>query len=412
MGKIFFLHPDLGIGGAERLVLDAALALKNYGHEVSFYTNHYDTSHCFEETKSLPVNVVGSWIPRSFLGRCRAFFAYLRFAYIAFYLNLFVIPKEKPDVIFCDLISLCIPILKLSKGCFKVIFYCHYPDKLLTKRETVLKKAYRAPIDYLEEVSMKRADKILVNSKFTSQVFQESFPSIRFVPDVCYPSINTNFFDNNLPKPLQDIINVPSEKFIFLSINRYERKKNLELAIQSLQVLKTMISENDWDNVHLIIAGGYDPNNDENIEHYEELCKLSHDTKLNDNITFLRSPSDLYKLSLLNYCNVVIYTPSNEHFGIVPLEAMYFAKPVIAVNSGGPKETIVNNVTGILCESDADSFAEAMVMLMSNSQLAREMGDAGRDRFKNNFSYDAFGMQLNSIVVKSCEKMNENSKWK
>lgn len=35
--KIAFLHPDLGIGGAERLVVDAAVALQQQGHEVSMY---------------------------------------------------------------------------------------------------------------------------------------------------------------------------------------------------------------------------------------------------------------------------------------------------------------------------------------------------------------------------------------
>ena len=33
--KIAFLHPDLGIGGAERLVVDAAVALKQKGHDVT-----------------------------------------------------------------------------------------------------------------------------------------------------------------------------------------------------------------------------------------------------------------------------------------------------------------------------------------------------------------------------------------
>jgi len=34
MASVVFLHPDLGIGGAERLVVDAALALQTRGHKV------------------------------------------------------------------------------------------------------------------------------------------------------------------------------------------------------------------------------------------------------------------------------------------------------------------------------------------------------------------------------------------
>jgi alpha-1,3/alpha-1,6-mannosyltransferase len=35
MAQVVFLHPDLGIGGAERLVVDAALALQAKGHKVT-----------------------------------------------------------------------------------------------------------------------------------------------------------------------------------------------------------------------------------------------------------------------------------------------------------------------------------------------------------------------------------------
>ncbi|KAF9494127.1 hypothetical protein BDN71DRAFT_1507848 [Pleurotus eryngii] len=49
--RIAFLHPDLGIGGAERLVVDAALGLQNLGHCVDVYTSHHDPTHCFEETR-------------------------------------------------------------------------------------------------------------------------------------------------------------------------------------------------------------------------------------------------------------------------------------------------------------------------------------------------------------------------
>lgn len=46
-----FFHPDLGIGGAERLVVDAAVGLQEQGHHVVIFTNHCDPSHCFDECR-------------------------------------------------------------------------------------------------------------------------------------------------------------------------------------------------------------------------------------------------------------------------------------------------------------------------------------------------------------------------
>ena len=165
--KVVFLHPDLGIGGAERAVIDAALALKSKGHQVHFVTSHHDPGHCFQETRdgTLAVTTVGDWLPRSVLGRCHALCAYIRMLYAASFLVLF--PPFNYDVIFCDQISACIFILKLFNA--KVLFYCHFPDMLLTKRESLLKKWYRAPIDWLEEKTTGMADCILVNSKFTGK---------------------------------------------------------------------------------------------------------------------------------------------------------------------------------------------------------------------------------------------------
>ena len=47
--KVVFVHPDLGIGGAERLVVDAALALRSKGHKVRFVTNQFSPKHCFQD---------------------------------------------------------------------------------------------------------------------------------------------------------------------------------------------------------------------------------------------------------------------------------------------------------------------------------------------------------------------------
>lgn len=49
--SIVFVHPDLGIGGAERLVIDAAVGLQSLGHKVTIFTSHCDPTHCFEEAK-------------------------------------------------------------------------------------------------------------------------------------------------------------------------------------------------------------------------------------------------------------------------------------------------------------------------------------------------------------------------
>lgn len=50
--SIIFLHPDLGIGGAERLVIDAAVGLQNLGHRVTILTSYCDKGHCFDEARN------------------------------------------------------------------------------------------------------------------------------------------------------------------------------------------------------------------------------------------------------------------------------------------------------------------------------------------------------------------------
>jgi len=49
--RVVFFHPDLGIGGAERLVIDAAVGLQTRGHKVTIFTSHCDPTHCFDEAR-------------------------------------------------------------------------------------------------------------------------------------------------------------------------------------------------------------------------------------------------------------------------------------------------------------------------------------------------------------------------
>jgi alpha-1,3/alpha-1,6-mannosyltransferase len=128
-----------------------------------------------------------------------------------------------------------------------------------------------------------------------------------------------------------------------LSINRFERKKNIALAIHALDQLKQKLKKrystaqhtvhcvltlrSQFDQLHLVIAGGYDPRVSENVEHKAELEQIVQSLGLDEKVTFLPSLSEEEKNELLWKSFCVIYTPANEHFGIVPLEAMQRMKP-------------------------------------------------------------------------------------
>ena len=118
----------------------------------------------------------------------------------------------------------------------------------------------------------------------------------------------------------------------------------------------------------------------ENVEHCGELMQLAEELGIGSRVAFLRSISDREKVWLLKQtidvvsiiirntmclqvwlltnCSILLYTPAGEHFGIVPLEAMYCGTPVLAVNSGGPLETIEHGVTGWLVDGQPNAWSE------------------------------------------------------
>jgi len=83
--RVAVLHPDLGLGGAERLIVDACVELSRRGHAVDLYTAHHDPARCFPETLSgqFRVLVRGAWFPRALLGRLLALCAWVRCALVA-----------------------------------------------------------------------------------------------------------------------------------------------------------------------------------------------------------------------------------------------------------------------------------------------------------------------------------------
>lgn len=412
MPKIAFVHPDLGIGGAERLVVDAAVGLQELGNSVTVYTSHCDLSHCFDEVSSgvLDVSVFGDFLPITVLGKFHILCAILRQLYLV--LRLVATGEiSNYDFFIVDQLSFCVPILCIfSKPSARVLFYCHFPDQKLAKKGGLLKKLYRIPFDAIEEWTTGVSDVIAVNSNFTKSIFHDTFTHLSAVdPVVIYPCIDVNQATQDNADGERELAEFMKNRRFFLSINRFERLKNIELAIKAYAQFKDGISGDSAPK--LIIAGGFDSRVRENVQYLQELeadCDklgLKHYTfrgKLvmmpkNTDVIFLPSVKTSIKNAALKHAEMLLYTPTFEHFGIVPVESMLNKTPVLTINRGGPLESIVDytgenlgTATGYNRPNDVDAWAAIMSTYYSKMDDATKarLGENGLKRVQNIFSRD------------------------
>jgi alpha-1,3/alpha-1,6-mannosyltransferase len=269
---ILFFHPDLGIGGAERLVIDAAVGLQNRGHKVVMFTSHCDPKHCFDEARdgmlnlpfllnivsntatigTLDVRVRGNWlIPPSILSRFSIICAILRqlhlilWTYFTSELSLL-----KPDAFVVDQLSAGLPWLAYLYPDTRILFYTHFPDLLLAQgRSAWLKRVYRIPFDALEQWSMSFADLVAVNSGFTKGMVGSVWPGLAKTKDleIVYPCVDVR------EKTFEEEATVVAwkDREVLLSINRFERKKDIGLAVKAYAGL----GKQGRKGVRLVLAG-------------------------------------------------------------------------------------------------------------------------------------------------------------
>lgn len=124
-------------------------------------------------------------------------------------------------------------------------------------------------------------------------------------------------------------------------------------------------------------------------------------------IIFLRSVPSPLKRALLRTARLLVYTPAREHFGIVPLEAMRAGVPVLAADSGGPRETVVEGRTGWLRDP---GHTEEWTGVMRNvieemSQANREdMGRHGKERATKEFSKEKMVASLETEIQRMVQE--------
>ena len=387
--NVAILHPELGIGGAERLIVDAAVALQRAGHRVTIFTAHHDRARCLDETRdgTLDVRVHGGALPLHLGGRLRAPAAIARMVAVG---GAALRQAGPLDVIFCDTVAHAIPLLRRRTRA-AIVFYCHFPDLLLTPPRRGWYRWYRAPLDRWEVAGLRMADRVLVNSAFTAAVFRDTFPTLRRAPQVLHPGVD---LDRGA-----DAGSSPAASLTVVTLSRFVPEKNLALALEAYAGVRRLVPPAVFAATRLIIAGGYDARLRESRETLAALRARIAALGLGAQVTLRPSLEDAERRALLASARCVLYTPAREHFGYVPLEAMAAGRPVLAVDDGGPTETVVDGETGFLRPANPAAFAEALRRLLTEADTADRLGRAGRAHVEGTFSLARFGAQLDALLT-------------
>jgi len=107
--------------------------------------------------------------------------------------------------------------------------------------------------------------------------------------------------------------------------------------------------------------------------------------------------SDEKVVELYNRARATVIAYIMEPFGLVAIESMACATPVVAVREGGLRESVTEE-TGWLTDRSEDDFASAIVELIKDPERARAKGRKGRERVEKRFSWDRCASELEAVL--------------
>ena len=158
-------------------------------------------------------------------------------------------------------------------------------------------------------------------------------------------------------------IKLNSSNNLILYVGRIAREKNLSLLLKAFK--KVLLT---YPDTKLAIVGGGPALNETKAE-TKELGIISSVT-----FTGMLNRSDLDPY--YSAADIFVFPSKTETQGIAICEALSAGLPVVAVNAGGIPENIKDGEDGFLVNDDVDEFAEKLEILINDSKLRKDMGNA------------------------------------
>jgi len=176
-----------------------------------------------------------------------------------------------------------------------------------------------------------------------------------------------------------------AERRGFLVAGRIMWQKHIELAIDALAEVVAIGVDTE-----LVIAGAVDAKSQPYLAELRERAAGLP-------VRFVVDPTDDELVRLYRASTALLFTAPNEDFGIVPVEAMACGTPVIAVDAGGPRETVVHGLTGWLTAADSTAFALRMIDVAGAGKRLDPIRRAARRRAEA-FGWDRFAARVDVVM--------------
>jgi glycogen(starch) synthase len=161
-----------------------------------------------------------------------------------------------------------------------------------------------------------------------------------------------------------------------LCLGRLIRQKGFDIALAALSLIRR-----HFPNVRLVIAG--DGAERRQLEQQIDELELSGQVECLGWVSPDKIPA------LINSATMVLMPSRIEGLPLVALQAATAARPIVATRVGGIPEVVVHQETGLLVESEnASAIAAAVTFLLTNPEIAVEMGYSGRRRMQEVFSWE------------------------